>query len=117
MGLSLKKKWISDATREIIGAELAKLTGNEDDKKIAAEIYTQINKELKIIARKNKKQYGKYLAATAQAAEERDDSLPVYRISKVLTGGFTGKTTVVKDKARKVMPTKDIDQRNKKLIG
>ena len=47
---------------------------------------------------------------------ERKDSLLVYRISKVLTGGFTGKTTVVKDKARKV-PTKDIDQRNKKLIG
>ena len=45
------------------GAELAKLTGNEDDRNIASEIDTQINKEVKISARKNKKQYGEYLAS------------------------------------------------------
>ena len=51
------------------------------------------------------------MESTWQAAEVRGDFMTVYRISKALPGGFTSKTTVVKDKARKV-PTKDIDQRN-----
>ena len=47
--------------------------------------------------------------AEAKSSAERGDTRTVYKITKTLTGGFTSKTTVVKDKDGKVL-TKEQDQ-------
>ena len=111
-----RKEWISDTTWELIGqrktAKLAMLTGSEEDRRRAAETYTEINREVKTSARNDKRQYADNMAAEAQAAAQRGDSRTVYRITKALTGGFTSKTTVVKDRTGNVL-TKDEDQRNR----
>jgi len=52
------------------------------------------------------------LAAEAQEAAGRGDTRTVYKMTKTLTGGFTSKTTVVKDKDGNVL-MKAEDQLNR----
>ena len=72
------------------------------------EIYRAKNREVEWSARsRDKRHFADNLAAEAQAAAEGDDSRIVYKITKTLTGVFTSKTTVVKDKTRKVLTTEE----------
>ena len=83
--------------------------GTEDQKAAAVEAYRERNREVKRSSRRAKKEYTNSLAAEAQSAAERGDTRTVYMITKTLTGGFTSKTTVVKDKDGKVL-TKEQDK-------
>ena len=65
---------------------------------------------MKRSARRDKRQLADILAADAQAVAG-DDSTTVYKITKTLTGGFTSKTTAVRDKTGKVL-TAEEDQLN-----
>ena len=85
------------------------LNGTEDQKAAAVEAYRERNREVKRSSRRDKRECTNSLAAEAQSAAERGDTRTVYKITKTLTGGFTSKTTVVKDKDRKVL-TKEQDQ-------
>ena len=85
------------------------LNGTEDQKAAAIEAYRERNREVKRSSRRDKREYTNSLAAEAQSAAERGDTRTVYKITKTLTGGFTSKTTVVKDKDGKVL-TKEQDQ-------
>ena len=85
------------------------LNGTEDQKAAAVEAYREGNREVKRSSRRDKREYTNSLAAEAQSAAERGDTRTVYKIINTLTGGFTSKTTVVKDKYRKVL-TKEQDQ-------
>ena len=108
-----RKEWISNTTWRLIEARRTEkhrmLNGTEDQKAAAVEAYRERNREVKRSSRRDKREYTNSLAAEAQSAAERGDTRTVYKITKTLTGGFTSKTTVVKDKDGKVL-TKEQDQ-------
>ena len=108
-----RKEWISNTTWRLIEARRTEnhrmLNGTEDQKAAAVEAYRERNREVKRSSQRDKREYTNSLAAEAQSAAERGDTRTVYKITKTLTGGFTSKTTVVKDKDGKVL-TKEQDQ-------
>ena len=111
-----KKEWISQTTWQLIEerrtAKQRMLGGSKEDKATAAETYREKNVAVKKSARRDKREYTDSLAREAQSAAERGDTRTVYKITKTLTGGFTSKSTVVKDKEGKVLMKED-DQLNR----
>ena len=108
----VKKEWISENTWKYIEERKATkqrmLTGNQEERAEAAESYKEKDKAVKRGARQDKRNYVDSLAAEAQAAAEVGDTRTVYKITKRLTGGFTSKTTAVRDREGKVlMKTED----------
>ena len=108
-----RKEWISNTTSRLIEVRRTEkhrmMNGTEDQKAEAVEVYRERNREVKRSSRRHTREYTNSLAAEAQSAAERGNTRTVYKITKTLTGGFTSKTTVVKDKDRKVL-TKEQDQ-------
>ena len=102
-----RKEWISDNTWQIIGerkaAKQGMLTGSEEQRAQASETYREKNRDVKKSVRKDKRDYTDSLAREAQTAAEKGDTRTVYKITKQLTGGFTNRTTVVKDKDGNVL--------------
>ena len=111
-----KKEWISENTWQLIEDRRMEkqrmLVGSEEDRAAAAARYREKNIAVKKSARKDKRDYTENLAKEAQSAAERGDTRTVYKITKTLSGGFTSKTTVVKDKEDKVL-MKEEDQLNR----
>ena len=111
-----RKTWISDPTWQLVEErkriKLSMLNGSDQESQAAAYEYREKDKEVKKSARTDKRQFAENLAAEAQAAAERGDTGTVYRITKTLTGGFSRKSTIVKDRHGKVL-TKDEDQLNR----
>ena len=108
----MKKEWISENTwnriEERTATKQRMLTGNQEERTEAAEIYKEKDQAVKRGARQDKRNYMDGLATEAQAAAEMGDTRTVYRITKSLTGGFTSKTTAVRDRNGKVlMKTED----------
>ena len=111
-----KKEWISDTTWQLIddrkAAKQLMLTAQDGEKAAATDNYREKNRAVKRSARNDKREYMDSLATEAQTAADKGDTRTVYKITKTLTGGFTNKTTVVKDKNGQVLMREE-DQLNR----
>ena len=86
-----RKEWISENTWKLVDERKATkqcmLTGSEEDRADAAELYREKDKAVKRGARHDKRDFMDNLATEAQEAAEKGDSRTVYRVTKTMTGG------------------------------
>ena len=112
-----RKEWISEDTWTTIQERKdikIKILGCKDmeQARVLEEEYKEKNRQVKRSSRTDKRNYTEGLAHEAQEAADVGDTKTVYRITKILTGGFNNKTNVVKDKNGVVL-TKEEEQRER----
>ena len=105
-----RKDWVSEGTwQKIEGRNTTKqqllVTAGQPADAVAetVEKYRTLDKEVKKSAHQDKRRFVNDLGKEAQDAADRRDTRTVYKIAKVLTGSFTNRSSVVKDKQGNVL--------------
>lgn len=97
------KEWLSSETWQKINnrreiKQKINSCENEDVKKVLREEFTQMNKEVKKSARKDKRHFYDALATEAEEAAEKRDLSTLYKITRTLSTKKTSPDKPVKDK-------------------
>ncbi|XP_068739101.1 uncharacterized protein [Montipora capricornis] len=110
VGKKQRKDWVSEGTwqkieeRKTTKQQLLAAAGQPADAvDETVEKYRTLDKEVKKSARQDKRRFVEDLCKEAQDAAARRDTRTVYKIAKVLTGSFTNRSSVVKNKQGNVL--------------